>query len=110
MKIVGFSVKRNDDMPGTRRRRRRNLRILLVLAVLMLILATIGMLIHLIVGIFSIKEDANIQYVGDIPVYEDFLPETSMARTGDKRKILYVVIHETDNVNDLKNKLTIAKK
>ena len=63
-------------------------------------ISAIGMLISLIFNAFTNDEDANIKYVGDIPVYEDFLPETAMARTGEERKILYVVIHETDNVNE----------
>lgn len=63
-------------------------------------ISAIGMLISLIFNAFTNDEDANIKYIGDIPVYEDFLPETAMARTGEERKILYVVIHETDNVNE----------
>ena len=63
-------------------------------------ISAIGMLISLIFNAFTNDEDANIKYVGDIPVYEDFLPETAMARTGEERKILYVVIHETDNVSE----------
>ncbi|HIV62686.1 MAG TPA: N-acetylmuramoyl-L-alanine amidase [Candidatus Butyricicoccus avistercoris] len=82
------------------RKRRRNIRIFLVLLVLVLMISAIGMLISLIFNAFTNDEDANIKYVGDIPVYEDFLPETAMARTGEERKILYVVIHETDNVNE----------
>ena len=96
MKIVSFSVK-NSRYP---RKRRRNIRIFLVLLVLVLMISVIGMLISLIFNAFTNDEDANIKYVGDIPVYEDFLPETAMARTGEERKILYVVIHETDNVNE----------
>lgn len=96
MKIVSFSVK-NSKYP---RKRRRNIRIFLLLLVLVLVISAIGMLISLIFNAFTNDEDANIKYVGDIPVYEDFLPETAMARTGEERKILYVVIHETDNVNE----------
>lgn len=42
-------------------------------------------------------EDANISYIGDIPVIEDYIEEGAAARTGIKREIKYIVIHETDN-------------
>ena len=35
--------------------------------------------------------------VDDIPVHEDFLEEGAAGRPGEKRRIQYVVIHETDN-------------
>lgn len=50
------------------------------------------------IGFFA-EKDAGITYIGDIPVYEDFLPEDAVARPGAARKIEYVVIHETDNTN-----------
>ncbi len=35
--------------------------------------------------------------VGSIPVITDFLPESTMERPGQKRKVKYIVIHETGN-------------
>lgn len=35
--------------------------------------------------------------IGTIPVITDFLPEGTMERPGQKRKIKYIVIHETGN-------------
>lgn len=35
--------------------------------------------------------------VGSIPVITDFVPEDTMERPGQKRKIKYIVIHETGN-------------
>lgn len=100
MKIIGFVVKDNDiQTKHKNRRNRRNERIFILLIIFILIVLLITFLINLIVGIFVRKEDANIKYIGDIPVYQDFLPKTSVARTGEKRKILYIVIHETDNIN-----------
>lgn len=41
--------------------------------------------------------DANITYIGDIPVVRSYLPEGSLSRPGTKRDIKLIVIHETDN-------------
>ncbi len=46
------------------------------------------------------KADANISYIGEIPVVQSYLPEGSMARVGTKRKIMWIVIHETDNFRE----------
>lgn len=99
MKIIGFSVGKNYKYSRESRRRRRNLRPFILLLALVIVILVIWCVVNLIINIFSIDQDANIKYVGDIPVYEDFLPETAMARTGEKRNIMYVVIHETDNEN-----------
>lgn len=109
MKLLGFRVsekkrpaKRKESqtqksaapMRPKRRKRRRGL-----------VRAVIGALSLLVLLVLAVqymqskKQDAGLRFVGDIPVYEDFLPEGIAARPGEKRKILYVVIHETDNVN-----------
>ena len=82
----------------TVRRKRRNLRpwILVggLLAVIWLAIFVQQSLLH------RWQADAGLTYIGDIPVHEDFLPEGYAARPGEKRVIEYVVIHETDNVNE----------
>lgn len=96
--MFGFYQAPADRRTGTRRRRKnRRVRLLVlllvVIAVLLVVLRQCGSLP------FFVKEDAGLTYVGDIPVYEDFLPEDAVARPGGNRAIKWVVIHETDNVN-----------
>ncbi len=43
------------------------------------------------------QADANISYIGDIPVVQSYLPKGSSSRPGLHRTIKYIVIHETDN-------------
>ena len=45
----------------------------------------------------KIQPDANIRYIGDIPVYEDIIPEDAAGRILQEREIKYIVIHETGN-------------
>lgn len=108
VKLIGFRVtektahtgeKKDTKQKGTaprrrRRRKRRGSPLRIVIGVLC-ILALVLLVQHLL----SRQSDAGLRYVGDIAVHEDFLPEGAAARPGEKRKILYVVIHETDNIN-----------
>lgn len=48
----------------------------------------------------GVQKDANISYIGDIPVICDYLPKDAAARTGIKREIKYIVMHETANKTD----------
>ena len=89
MRVVGFYSK------GRGGKRKRNLRPLLLLLIVIGAFAA-GMLVHRIFD-RPIQEDANISYIGDLPVHEDFLAEGSKTRPGQKREIKYLVIHETDN-------------
>lgn len=41
--------------------------------------------------------DAQVTAIGDIPLYTDFLPVGYAGRTEQKRKIKWIVIHETGN-------------
>lgn len=43
------------------------------------------------------QADANISYIGNIPVVQSYLPKGSPSRPGLHRTIKYIVIHETDN-------------
>lgn len=76
-------------------KKRMNWRPLLVL-VLMVVSFAAGVLTHKAVA-KPPQADANLTYIGDIPVYTDYIPEGSRARPGGQREIKYLVIHETDN-------------
>jgi N-acetylmuramoyl-L-alanine amidase CwlA len=48
----------------------------------------------------KIQSEAKIRYVGDIPVYEDIIPEDAAGRVMMQREIKYIVIHETGNITE----------
>lgn len=108
VKLVGFRVaekpQRTGEKKDTRgraaqrrrkRRRRSNRPLLIVSALLVAALVAIVLLVQYIRG--GGNSHAGLQFIGEIPVHEDFLPKGLAARPGEKREILYVVIHETDN-------------
>ena len=119
MKLVGFQVKPKKKekekavkQRGTshhtavhttqRRRKKRKKRTVRPVAVLSLLLMAALVVIallaqQLIAHNFVRRDDAHLTYVDDIPVHEDFLEEGAAGRPGEKRRIQYVVIHETDN-------------
>ncbi len=78
-----------------RRARFVRMSILLSLMLLTIIVVVVGIAIGRLH-----QKDANVTYVGDIPVIQDFLPEDAAGRPGIKRKIEYIVIHETDNFKE----------
>ena len=78
--------------PRGKKRRRNPFAVLMPLLLLIVLVFTAQ-------HILGKQPDAGLRYVGDIPVHEDFLAEGTAARTGEKRDIMYVVIHETDNIN-----------
>lgn len=92
MKLVGFYAAGRVK----KRRKRWNYRPLLVLAALVLVVAGAILAVRALFA-KKIVPDAGLRYIGDIPVYEDFLPEDAMGRVNEKREIKYVVIHETAN-------------
>lgn len=101
MKLVGFYAKdnRQDTEYIPRRRRRRNWRPLLVLVVF---LAIVGILIWAVTSLVRwhnsrVTEPIELEYIGDIPIYEEYMPEDSPGRPGQKRLVEWIVIHETDN-------------
>ena len=47
----------------------------------------------------AVEPGIKVEYIGDIPVYEDFLPEEAAGRILQKREIKYIVIHETANTS-----------
>ena len=91
MKLIGFYAGGR-----TKKRKRRNYRPLLVLALLALLIGSIGFAIRQWIKP-ELLPDAGLEYIGDIPIYEDFLPENAAGRVPQKREIKYLVIHETAN-------------
>ena len=81
-----------------RRRKKKNYRPLFITLVLFIILYLLFILGN---KWFSadILPDADIQYVGNIPVYEDIIPSEAAGRVLEKREIKYIVIHETANTS-----------
>lgn len=75
--------------------KRTNFRPLILLALLVLAFCA-GMLARGWI-MPDIKEDAQIDYIGSLPVYEDYIAEGAASRPGVRREIKYLVIHETDN-------------
>ena len=96
MKKAGFYVGRHIDK---KRQKKRNFRPLIVFIGLVVVLFLFGMLI-IKMFVPEIRPDAGIQYIGDIPVYEDFIPEDAAGRVLQKREIKYIVIHETANITE----------
>lgn len=84
------------SQPLQKKPKRRKRIVIIILAALLLVAAAVF-------GVSrwrSAKEatvDANISYIGLIPVTRDYLPIEAAGRTNIKREIRYVVIHETDN-------------
>ncbi|QOX63721.1 hypothetical protein FRZ06_10370 [Anoxybacterium hadale] len=88
-----------------RRNRRRRFRINKRRAVMFLV-AVIGIIIGVAAAIGGTvyyienkptKLRAEVNAIADIPVITDFVPEKTMERPGEQRKIKYIVIHETGN-------------
>lgn len=70
--------------------------------VLAIVLLSIIFAIYVVVERITapeIKPDADIDRVGEIPIYEDFLPEEAAGRILQKREIKYIVLHETANTS-----------
>jgi len=105
LKLMGFytSDKKRKAAPQNppRRRRKRNWRPLLVLAVVLFLL---GIIIWAVVSAVHwwnsrVTDPVELEYIGDIPIYEEYLPLDSPARPGQRRLVEWIVIHETDNFN-----------
>ena len=79
--------------PKHQKKKKRNLRPIAAIAIAV---AVLGVLLWVLTH-GGAKEDANISYIGEIPVVRSYLPEGSASRPGIKRDIKFVVIHETDN-------------
>lgn len=96
MKIIAFHASRT--VPKTRRHRRRNFRPLIVLLLFLLIVLGIGFGIS---RFFHTEQEEEPNYemieLRGFPVYQHYLDPDAVGRIGGKRKVLYVVIHETDN-------------
>lgn len=95
MKLMGFYAKGKKTR---RRRKRRNWRPLIVLVIfgaLVFGAVSVGYEIH--DWLTRPTEPVELEYIGDIPVYEQYIPEDSPARPGVKRRVEYIVLHETDN-------------
>ncbi len=98
MKIIAAQA--SHAAPVRRRRRRRNFRPLIVLLVVLLFLFGIGFgvsrLLHRNQQSTG-EERFSVQEIKGLPVYEHFIDADAVGRIPGKRKVLYVVIHETDN-------------
>lgn len=89
--------KRIPGRPPARRRKKKNIRPLIVLGGLfLLVFAVVGLLFVTRIALSNGLEE-SVTYVDGIPVHHDYLEEGAAGRPGEKRKIKYVVIHETDN-------------
>lgn len=105
MKLLGFYSKPVQKEPEftPRRRRRRNWRPLIVIVILLLLLGIlIWALTAAVTSLMSwwnsrTTDAVELEYIGDIPVYEEYMPEDSPGRPGEKRLVEWIVIHETDN-------------
>ena len=78
------------------RKRKRNFRPLIVLIGLGIIIGLLALIGSKMVTP-KIQSDANLRYIGDIPVYEDIIAEDAAGRIKLEREIKYIVIHETGN-------------
>lgn len=78
---------------------KRKQRILLALLLVgIFIVLTVGLIVKNSIDRNKPTEDrASVSEVSGIPIHEDILPEGSEGRPGIKRKIKYIVIHETAN-------------
>ncbi|MGE4548600.1 MAG: N-acetylmuramoyl-L-alanine amidase family protein [Intestinibacillus sp.] len=90
-----ISIVRVRPQNGCRRKKKRKTPKRRIAAIAFAV-AAFGVLAWLLFG-QEPEQDANITYIGDIPVISQFLPENSASRPGTRREIKYVVIHETDN-------------
>lgn len=88
MKIVGFY----SGKGGKKRIGLHPLLLIIIIAIAFILGLVTYRLTHR-----PVYEDANISYIGDIPVHEDFIAEGTKARPGTKHEIKWLVIHETDN-------------
>lgn len=79
-----------------RRRKQQRQTIAVIVAAISLILTVVLILSFVIPNKPSRLRSAT-GFIGDIPVYEDFLPTPTEARPGTERRILSLVIHETGN-------------
>lgn len=58
----------------------------------------IGGFVHMIVFLLApVYLDGDVSDIDGIPLYTDFLDESWRGRTGEERRIKWLVIHETDN-------------
>ena len=92
----------------TARQRKRAYRLLLVCILLLIFGAILGGMGYFVYHRFfaapkpekiRFLPDAGLTYLGDIPIYEDFIPEEAAGRILQKREIKYIVIHETGNTS-----------
>lgn len=96
---MGFYATEKKRGKKSKKRKKRRLRVFLVLAVLLLLLGVIVWAVWSAISWWNsrVTDPVELEYIGDIPVYEQYLPEDSPARPGEKRLVEWIVIHETDN-------------
>ncbi len=100
MKLMGFYSGSQKKSGGkSKKRRTRNLRVLLVAVLAVFLLAVIVWAVWSAVSWWKsrVTDPVELEYIGDIPIYEQYIPLDSPARPGNKRLVEWVVIHETDN-------------
>ncbi len=99
MKLMGFYAAEKKHGSRSKKRKKRNFRPLLVLAIVLFLL---GVLIWAVCAALDwwdsrVTNPVELEYIGNIPIYEQYILEGSPSRPGSKRLVEWIVIHETDN-------------
>lgn len=99
MKLMGFYTTGKKRSVRSKKRKTRNFRLFLVIAVLLFLIGLIVWAVWSAVHWWNarVTDPVELEYVGDTPIYEAYLPEDSPSRPGEKRLVEWIVIHETDN-------------
>ena len=97
-------MRRNGTYVGRHMKKTKRIigRVLMLGIILLGIIFAIYKLVEKITApdvLVAVEPGIKVEYIGDIPVYEDFLPEEAAGRILQKREIKYIVIHETANTS-----------
>lgn len=90
---------RGRHVRRVQRRRYAQRRIaILVIAGIFLIFLLSRLIFHTLALLFPVElVDESVKEIAGIPLHTDFLPEDYAGRTGEQRRIKWLVIHETGN-------------
>lgn len=84
-------------MGRKKRIRIRKLRICVFLIMLAAVIMVIALALYSYISNSPTKLRAEVTEVDAVPVITDFIPDNTLERPGEERKIKYIVIHETGN-------------